>query len=133
MRCKDCKRWFFWEDYNSRCFDCECKRKRKQEEQRIAKELEEERAREVKHICKNCGTINIEGKCRDYDGQCKICYADIETGKYTDRFFYVVENTLSEVKSKINTYLLPVGYEVIGRVVALSAYLYSQAVIKKEK
>lgn len=81
------------------------------------------------YYCKNCNTRHEE----DFiiDGQCDICYADIETGKYVDDFFYIIGD-LSFIKKLVND-LLKKGYEPIGRLLSNGGFSYIQAVLRKKK
>lgn len=84
------------------------------------------------YICKNCGYAHLEYGFQKVLGQCEKCYADIESGKYIDEFFYITKHSLYEISAVMNK-LLKEGYVPVGRVSQLNEFWVSQAVLKDYK
>ena len=83
------------------------------------------------YICKRCGYRHtIWGSHYEIE-QCKNCYAEIETGKYIEDFFYISKPELKELSSLVND-LLKEGYMPIGRPISRDFGWTIQAMIKKE-
>ncbi len=59
------------------------------------------------YICEKCGhhhNADSLGWSDEYDGQCRRCYADIETGKYIDTFFYVIADDTSIIAQTVQRF-----------------------------
>ena len=87
------------------------------------------------YTCKRCGHKQyIMGTLSYsfYNGECENCYADIETGKYLDDFFYIQKNSLKKLSDLVNE-LMKEGYMPLGRAVSMGYSWMMQAIIKKEK
>jgi len=83
------------------------------------------------YICKRCGHRHTIWGSHYYTEQCENCYAEIETGKYLEDFFYIAKPELKELSSLVND-LLKEGYMPIGRPLSRALGWTIQAVIKKE-
>ncbi len=83
------------------------------------------------YVCKRCGHIYTIWGIYYETEQCENCYAEMETGKYVEDFFYITKSDLKELSSLVNN-LLKEGYMPIGRPVPIEFSWVTQAMIKKE-